>query len=170
MTFISTIDNTMKKLARMQSILLTFLLSITVTVTTYAQIVIGQDTLVGNEWIDYDQSYYKMMLAEDGLYRVSYDELQAAGVPVQSLTGEELQVYYFGQEQAISVSNSGSLSSGDYIEFVGVKNRGELDKHLYVEQEDPLNPRYSLFSDTSAYFLTWDQGVQNERFQEPQGP
>lgn len=166
MTFISTRGNTMKKLARMQSILFTFLLSITVTVTSYAQIVIGQDTLVGNEWIDYDQSYYKMMLAEDGLYRVSYDELQAAGVPVQSLTGAQLQVYYFGQEQSISVNNNGSLSSGDYIEFVGVKNRGELDKYLYKEQEDPLNPMYSLISDTSAYFLTWDQGVQNKRFQE----
>ena len=154
----------MKKLTRMQSTLFTFLLSITVTVVTSAQIVIGQDTLVGNEWIDYDQSYYKMMLAEDGLYRVSYDELQAAGVPVQSLTGAELQVYYFGQEQSITVSTDGSLSTGDYIEFVGVKNRGELDKYLYKDQEDPLNPMYSMFTDTSAYFLTWEQGVQGERF------
>jgi|TARA_B110000879_G_scaffold212983_1_gene312502 hypothetical protein len=166
MAFIRTISHAMKKLTRMQSTIFTFLLSIIGAVTNYAQIVVGQDTLVGNEWINYDHSYYKMMLAEDGLYRVSYDELQAAGVPVQFLVGAELQVYYFGQEQAISVSNSGSLSSGGYIEFVGVKNRGELDKHLYVEQEDPLNPMYSLFSDTSAYFLTWDQGVQNKRFQE----
>lgn len=156
----------MKKLTRMQSTLFVLLLTIGVTVTTYAQIVMGQDTLVGNEWIDYDQSYYKMMLAEDGVYRVSYEELQAAGVPVQSLTGAELQVYYFGQEQAISVSTNGSLSAGDYIEFVGVKNRGELDKHLYREESDQLNPRYSLYSDTSAYFLTWEQGVTGKRLQE----
>ena len=63
----------MKKLTRMQSTIFTFLLSIIGAVTNYAQIVVGQDTLVGNEWINYDHSYYKMMLAEDGLYRESYD-------------------------------------------------------------------------------------------------
>ena len=156
----------MKKLERMQSSLFVLLLCIIASVTTTAQIVVGQDTLVGNEWIDFDQSYYKMMLAEDGVYRVSYEELQAAGVPVQSLTGAELQVYYFGQEQAISVSTDGTFSAGDYIEFVGVKNRGELDKHLYRNESDQLNPRYSLYSDTSAYFLTWEQGVAGKRIQE----
>ncbi len=156
----------MKKLERMQSSLFVLLLCIIASVTTTAQIVVGQDTLVGNEWIDFDQSYYKMMLAEDGVYRVSYEELQAAGVPVQSLTGAELQVYYFGQEQAISVSTDGTFSAGDYIEFVGVKNRGELDKHLYRNESDQLNPRYSLYSDTSSYYLTWDQGAEGKRFQE----
>lgn len=166
MLFFSTITITMKKLARMQSTLFTILLSTLVTVVTYSQIVIGQDTLVGNEWIDYDQSYYKMTLAEDGLYRVTYEELLAAGIPLQSLTGADLQLYYFGQEQSIHVSTDGELTSEDYIEFVGVKNRGEFDKYLYNNQEDPLNPMYSLFSDTSAYFLSWEQGINHKRFQE----
>ena len=150
----------------MQSMLFTIILSITATVYTNAQIVIGQDTLLGNEWIDFDQSYYKLMLAEDGLYRVTYEELQAAGLPLESLTGAEIQLFYFGQEQSISVSTDGLLSSGDYIEFVGVKNRGELDKHLYKEESDQLNPRYSLYTDSSAYYITWDQGVIGNRLQE----
>ena len=154
----------MKHLIRMRAIY-TLLLAFMALTYAHAQIIMGQDTLVGNEWVEFDQSYYKMMLAEDGLYRVSYDELAAAGVPVQNLTGAELQVYYFGQEQNITVSTEGPLTSSDYIEFVGVKNRGELDKYLYNDQEDPLNPMYSLFTDTSAYFLTWDQGVQGKRFQ-----
>ena len=156
----------MKKLSRMQYALFTLLLSFTVTISTSAQIVIGQDTLVGNEWIDYDQSYFKMMLAEDGLYRVSYNELAAAGVPVESITGAELQVFYFGEEQSIRVSTDGPLSSSDYIEFIGVKNRGELDKHLYREEAHQLNPLYSLYTDTSAYYLTWEQGSQGNRFVE----
>jgi len=155
----------MKKLARMHALLFTLLLSISVTITVNSQIVIGQDTLLGNEWIDYNQSYFKMMLAEDGLYRISYEELQSAGIPVNEFNGAELQVYYFGQEQAIRVSTNGPLSSGDYIEFVGVKNRGELDKYLYRNVDDALNPMYSLFTDTSAYFLTWDEGVLGKRFQ-----
>lgn len=156
----------MKKLTRMQSSLFTFILSFCVTITASAQIVINQDTLVGNEWIDYDQSYFKMMLAEDGLYRVSYEELQSAGVPVSDLTGAELQLYYFGAQQAIKVSTDGPLTSNDYIEFVGVKNRGELDKHLYNEEAEQLNPMYSLYTDSSAYFLTWEQGSSSERFEE----
>lgn len=165
MTFIRFNITTMETLTRMRTTIFTLLLATTAITYTQAQIIIGPDTLVGNEWIDYDQSYYKMMLAEDGLYRVSYADLQSAGVPVAGLTGAELQVFYFGQEQSIIVSTEGPLTSSDYIEFVGVKNRGELDKYLYTQQEDPLNPMYSLFSDTSAYFLTWEQGVDGKRFQ-----
>ncbi len=154
----------MKKLSRMQSSLFTLLLLISVSFSTSAQIVIGQDTLVGNEWIDFDQSYFKMMVAEDGIYRVSYDELKDAGVPVENLTGAELQVFYFGEEQAISVSTDGPLTSDDYIEFVGVKNRGSLDQHLYRLEADQLNPLYSLYTDTSAYFLTWEQGASGNRY------
>lgn len=154
----------MEMLTRMRFVIYTIMVAIATTAQVNAQIVIGQDTLLGNEWIDYDQSYYKMMLAEDGLYRVTYAELEAAGVPVQSLTGAQIQLYYFGSEQAITVSTEGVLSSDDYIEFVGVQNRGDLDKYLYKDEEDPLNPMYSLFSDTSAYFLTWDQNTQGKRF------
>ena len=150
----------------MRSIIIISFFSLLFGQFSTAQIVINQDTLVGNEWIDYSQSYYKMLLAEDGVYRVSYQELVDGGVPVDQLSGDQIQLYYFGEEIAIKVSSSGVLSEGDYIEFYGVKNRGELDQYIYRQKEDALNPLYSLYTDTSAYFLTWDEGVQGKRIAE----
>ncbi len=33
----------------------------------------------GNEWIDYSQNYYKIPIVENGVYRVSFQGLLAAG-------------------------------------------------------------------------------------------
>ncbi|MGK0308288.1 MAG: hypothetical protein ACI8RP_001247, partial [Urechidicola sp.] len=52
-----------------------------------AQMWNGVDTLYGNEWIEYDQSYYKIMVAEDGLYRVGYQTLVDQGIPVSTIQG-----------------------------------------------------------------------------------
>lgn len=49
-----------------------------------AQMPNGQDTLYGFEWIDYDKSWYKFYIAEDGWYRIPYESLQnvlPAGAP-----------------------------------------------------------------------------------------
>jgi len=61
----------------------------------------------------------------------------------------------------IYVSSGGSLGSSDYIEFYGKENLGEMDKHLYASPDDLLNPYYSMFTDTTAYFLTWGSGNNN---------
>ncbi len=116
----------------------------------------GVDTLYGNEWIDYDQSYFKIMIAEDGMYRLSKSALESAGVPANSINGGRYQLFYMGKEIPIHVTTDLSFTTNDYIEFYGQRNRGELDRHLYTNPEtDMLNPEYSLTSDSSAYFLTW---------------
>ena len=35
----------------------------------------------GNEWIKFDQQYYKFMIPKEGLYRLTFTELNKAGVP-----------------------------------------------------------------------------------------
>ncbi len=117
-----------------------------------AQIVAGSDTLYGNEWVDYDQSYVKFKVGEDGIYRISYDLLNSLGYA--EVRGDELSLFYFGQVQRLYVSNDGLWGDGDYALFVGRKNRGELDSYLYESPDDMLNPGYSLVSDTSVYFLS----------------
>nr|WP_210466037.1 C25 family cysteine peptidase [Rufibacter roseolus] len=50
----------------------------------------------------------------------------------------------------------GSLDAGDFIEFYGEKNDGALDRELYKDPSaNHINPYYSLYTDTAAYFLTW---------------
>ena len=129
-----------------------------------AQMWNGQDTLYGNEWIDYSKDYYKIKIAEDGIYRISHQTLQNEGVPVSSINGSEYRMMYMGVEIPIFTSSNGSFSSGDYIEFYGKKNKTELDRHLFIDPDNEmLNPEYSLFTDTSAYYLTWSTGTGHQR-------
>ncbi|GJM33499.1 MAG: hypothetical protein DHS20C18_25000 [Saprospiraceae bacterium] len=116
----------------------------------------GVDTLYGNEWINYDQPYFKIKVAEDGIYRLPFQTLLDNGVPVNDLQASQYQLYYFGQEVPLYTSTTGALAAGDYLEFYGQKNRSELDRFLFQNPDtEMLNPEYSLFTDTSAYFLTW---------------
>lgn len=130
-----------------------------------AQMWNGVDTLYGNEWIEYDQSHFKIMIAKDGIHRISYQALVDQGVPVSSFQGNELRLFYMGEEQPIYTSTANSFGSNDFIEFYGVKNRGDLDEYLFPNpQLEMANPEYSLFSDSSAYFLTWRDTPSTVRF------
>jgi hypothetical protein len=126
---------------------------------------IGNDTLYGNEWINYDQTYYKIMVAQDGIYRIPQSALPA---DMSGVEANRFQLYYFGEEIPIYTTTDGVMGAGDYIEFYGVKNRGEMDRFLYADWEDQFNPYYSLFSDSSAYFLTWTDTVSTLHLSEVQ--
>lgn len=131
------------------------------TLPLFAQMWNGQDTLYGNEWIDYDQTYYKIPVAKDGIYRITGEQLQNNGIPINTIAADRFQLFHLGEEVPIYTSNIGEhLSATDYLEFYGQKNRSELDSFLFADPEaDLLNPYYSLFTDTAAYFLTWRQEV-----------
>ena len=88
---------------------------------TEAQIINGQDTLYGNEWIDFDQSYFKIMVAEDGIYRVSQQVLASANLPIGQVNGSQFQLFHNGVEVPIYLTTDGLLGSGDYFEFFGKK-------------------------------------------------
>ena len=110
-----------------------------------AQMWNGVDTVYGNQWIDFDKTHYKALLAQDGIYRIPFSALSTTGLA--SVPPSHLRMYYFGQEIPIYTSN-------DYIEFFGMWNRGQLDTFLYAHPSDQFHPDYSLFTDSSAYFLT----------------
>lgn len=123
----------------------------------YAQMWNGTDTLYGNEWIDPSRAYYKIQVAEDGIYRISHQSLVDAGMPVGAIPADQYRLYRYGVQEPLFVSSAGSLGPGDYIEFFGEKNRSALDRHLFEQPENEMvNPEYSLFNDTCAYYLTWE--------------
>ncbi|MEL6720962.1 MAG: hypothetical protein AAFP82_19825, partial [Bacteroidota bacterium] len=133
----------------------------------YSQMEINRMTLYGNEWIDYNQFYYKIPVAEDGVYRLTYQELQTAGVFSETTvpTGANFQIFHEGEEIPIYVTNNGTFTSGDYLEFYGKKNTGNLDIHLYQNsRREQLNPEYSMHTDTAIYFLTWNSSTANNHY------
>ncbi|MEY3368403.1 MAG: putative signal peptide protein, partial [Bacteroidota bacterium] len=124
-----------------------------------AQIINGSDTLYGNEWIRFDQSYFKIPVANDGIYRIGYQTLAEAGLPLADIPGSLFQLFHNGQEVPLYLSTDGLLGPGDYLEFFGRRNTSELDRHLFKDPEaEMMNPLYSLVTDTAAYFLTWGEG------------
>jgi hypothetical protein len=131
-----------------------------------AQMIVGTDTLYGNEWINHSQTYLKIEIAEDGIYRLDGQALSSAGVPMSTIQGSNYQIFHLGKEIPTRTSTNTSFGTNDYIEFFGEKNRSYLDSFLFKNpSEDLLNPYYSLFTDTSAYYLTWNNGTAGLRYQ-----
>lgn len=146
--------------------LLTTLFLLSLPFLSIAQMLMGTDTLYGNEWIQFDQSYFKIPITEDGLYRMTRAEMESAGIPMNAVEGNQLRLYYLGEEIPVYISNSGNLSDNDYLLFWGKQNRGELDQYLFEDpEEEQLNPFYSLVTDTSHYFLTWNTTAASSRYQ-----
>lgn len=133
---------------------------------TTAQMNIDGQSLFGHEWMRSDQDYYKIKLSETGIYRVGYQQLKNAGIPIDGINGSEIQLFNLGKEQFINVSNDGSFGSNDYIEFHGEINNGELEKHLFSDwNEEQLNEMHSMFTDENVYFFTWNAGSSgNKRY------
>jgi len=121
--------------------------------------------LYGNEWINYNQSYFKIKVYKEGIYRIPYSTLITSGVPVGSFDPRSFQIFNKGVEQYIIVSNenTGTFSTNDYIEFYAKKNDGSFDAALYNVPGTHSNPNYSLFNDTATYFLTWNNTLSNRR-------
>ncbi len=119
--------------------------------TTYSQ--------VGNEWIDFTQSYYKIKISENGFYRVTQEQLQAIGFPISSVPASRVQLFRRGQEVALNVNSNGD-GTLNYLEFYGLKNDGVSDSPLYDPGDQP-HTFYNLFTDTASYFLTYKLGSES---------
>lgn len=125
-----------------------------------ASVVQGQ---LNNSWIDYNKTYYKFRLGKDTLTHIPQPVLAAAGLG--SVPADQFQLWRNGEQVRIYTSiSSGPLGASDYIEFWGQMNDGKPDKQLYKDLEFQLADKYSLETDTVAYFLTVNIAGGNLRF------
>ncbi|MDF3076305.1 MAG: hypothetical protein K0S09_194 [Sphingobacteriaceae bacterium] len=138
--------------------LLLFLLAVSVQLSA--------QTPYGNDWIVFSQTYYKIKVAENGVYRINQSQFQQAGAPLSSINARNIQLFHQGKEVPIYIAGEfdGKLDAGDFIEFYGEKNDGKLDKALYSNPADQPHDFYSLYTDTAAYFLTWSASVPGKRY------
>ena len=129
---------------------------------------IGVYSQYGNEWINYNQKYYSFKIVKDGIYRLTYEDLLSAGIPVNTIPHQDIKIY--GKEKQvplyIEVGNTPAFDSTDFIEFYAERNDGWLDQKLYETPADIANPEYSLYNDTLIYFITWSPTPSQRYFKE----
>lgn len=102
-----------------------------------------------HDWIRFDDSkYIKIGVKEEGIYKVSFQELRDAGLSITSDKTEYLQLFHKGVEVPILDI------SDESIMFFGEKNKGASDSLLFRPHSARVNKHISLFSDMSYYYLT----------------
>ena len=115
-----------------------------------------------NEWIDYNKTYYKFKVGATGLYRISQPMLSSIGLG--STPAEHFQLWRNGVEVPLYTSvQTGSFGAGDFIEFWGEMNDGKPDNIMYRVSDYQLNNKWSLQTDTAAFFLTVNPAGNNLR-------
>ena len=118
-----------------------------------------------NEWIRFDQTYYKFQVGTAGLYRIPKSALDNAGIgntPVQffELWSNGKMVPFYP-----SVA-TGILPANGYLEFWGEANDGKADKAMYRSAASQHTEKTSLISEVSSYFLTVNTTQTGFRFSE----
>lgn len=122
-----------------------------------------------NNWISYGQKYHKVKVWQEGIHRISVNNLLSAGVEVYTCKHQQIQMWHNGVEIPIFIAdingNDSLYDQGEYLEFYGERNDGSFDKQLYADSNWIPNTNYSLFTDTAAYFITISQtNFNNKRY------
>ena len=90
-------------------------------------------------------SYIRIPVAHDGWYRITAAELASLGVTPPSLDTSTVKLFYRGQQVPLLIDPDMSLS------FYGMRKRGDS---TYID----------YYTDTSAYWLSWQQSGAGKRY------
>nr|WP_295929085.1 C25 family cysteine peptidase [uncultured Dyadobacter sp.] len=128
----------------------------------------------GNEWIDYGRPYLRIPIVETGFYLITGEELAGLGIPVDSMPTASIQIFRQGRETAIEATGqlSGIFGRDGRLVFYGERNDGHGDTGLYTSPSAMPHSYYGLYTDSTAYFLTWrtDGGAGVRVPGSPSGP
>ena len=79
---------------------------------------------------------WRVKVRTDGMYKISYEELASAGVPVSGLNPATLQLFNLGQEVALRVDlgADGVWNAGDFLTFYGkgIESKYTLDNIYWL--------------------------------------
>ncbi|MFA5011727.1 MAG: C25 family cysteine peptidase [Ignavibacteria bacterium] len=110
-------------------------------------------------WITPNQTYLKMYVSNDGMYRIDKNDFVNAGIVVSSIDprtvkvyfkGNQIPIYFFGEDNA-------SFDDSDYFDFYGQRNYGGITKSYDIANNVvySTDEYFDLYSDTSFYFVAW---------------
>ena len=115
-------------------------------------------------WIDYNSEYVKLNIIRDGIYKITYDDLQSYGINPTSINPTKLKIYNKGVEIPLYVFGESDLSfdQGDYIEFYCQKNYSGENYIEVVPTGTDYKNYLNRYSDTTTVWLNWS-GDDGER-------
>ena len=122
---------------------------------------------------------YRIVVDHPGLYRLTYNDLLTAGLPVDQIDPHNLQLTNQGRDVAIQVNGEadGKFDPGDEILFYGEAFHGDVMAATYASEDDSwrsyngwqaqLTPEYfERYTDENIYWL-WLQTSPGTRMAAP---
>lgn len=117
-------------------------------------------------WIDYTKTYLKILNANDGIYRVTFDDLSKTGIDPRTINPKSFRLFSRGDEKAIYVRGESDLSfdKSDYVEFYAERNYADKDYCTVVQLGKDYKQYLNRYTDSTAIWLTWS-GREGKRAQ-----
>ena len=99
---------------------------------------------------------YRVVIDQDGVYHLSYADLQAAGMDVENIDPGTFRLVNHGQDVGIYVSGEGdgNFNPGDFISFYGERFRGDIMASRHEDtMTDPNNiPGAQQYADNNWFW------------------
>jgi hypothetical protein len=120
----------------------------------------------GNEWVNFNQPYFKFPVHKEGIFRIDSLRLSAY-YNLATVNPKNFQLFFKGKEQFLFIKGEADnqINNGDYLEFYLNPNAGAVDSLIYTNITYVPNPYASLFNDTIYAFLTINNALNNKRYQ-----
>jgi len=119
-----------------------------------------------NEWIHYNQQYFKFPVSKEGIFRIDSTTL-AAQYNLSNTNPKNFQLFFKGKEQFLFIKGEADnkINKNDYLEFYLNPLAGDVDSLLYTNIKYVPNPYGSIFNDTLYAFLSLNNSFTNKRYQ-----
>lgn len=108
-------------------------------------------------WIDYSKEYVKLAIPKDGIYRITYSDIQSYGINPIMVDPKTFKLFWQGQQMPIYVrgQEDGSFDLDDYIDFWMVKNYSLPNYRTVVATGTDYINFMDRYNDTTFVWLTW---------------
>ena len=93
-------------------------------ITFLSQTLVALSQPYNNNWINYNQSYFKFKISENGLYSIDSLTLFNSGIPIGSIDPRNIQIFAKGVEIPLYIEGEGDgiFDNSDKIIFYALKN------------------------------------------------
>ena len=116
-----------------------------------------KNNITSSDWINFNETYLKLGVSADGVYRISKQDLIGQNISANSINPQKFNIILKGKTVPIYVKgeNDGVFDDNDFIEFFGYRNWGDNYREISAGTE-PYKNYLNRYSDTAIYWLTLD--------------